>query len=155
VSLTTRPRRTGEKEGRDYFFVSRRDFLKGLKAKKILEWTKYLGHCYGTPKDFVDCKLKAGKHIVLCLDLKGVRQIRRLYAGQAVTVFVMPPSIEELRWRISGRCVKTGKEEISRRLALAKKELAGSKDFDFCVVNKNLTQALNHLKKFILRKIGS
>ena len=75
VSLTTRKKRTGEREGKDYFFASEAEFKRLLKAKKILEWTRYLGYYYGTPKSFIDRQLKKGKNILLCLDRSEERRV--------------------------------------------------------------------------------
>lgn len=78
VSLTTRPRRTGERHGRDYFFITKDEFLERRAAKKILEWTRYLGYYYATSRDFVDETLRSGKHAVLCLDYRALSRYARL-----------------------------------------------------------------------------
>lgn len=153
VSFTTRLMRSGEREGKDYFFITEQGFKQRLKAKKILEWTRYLGYYYGTPKKFVDGVLDAGKSAVLCVDLKGVEKLTRLYRGKAVTIFVMPPSIEELRRRIGRRCSRISDREVEQRLKMAKKEVMSSKGFDYCLVNEDLTAATRQLKIFILNKL--
>ncbi len=153
ISFTTRPRRSGEKEKKDYFFIREEDFTQGLKAKKILEWTKYLGYYYGTPGDFVEKQLAKGRHVVLCLDFKGARAIRRFYPQDTVLVFVMPPSLGVLRHRIQNRCSKTKKEEIQKRIKLAEKELAVAEKYDYCLVNKELDKTVAVLKEVILREI--
>lgn len=94
ISFTTRPRRPGEEDKKDYFFISGEEFKRKLKAKKILEWTRYLGYYYGTHKELVDSALAQEKHILLCVDLKGAASLKQLYPGNAVTIFVMPPSIQ-------------------------------------------------------------
>jgi len=152
VSLTTRPKRTGEASGRHYFFVSREDFKERLKAKKILEWTKYLGYYYATPRDFVEKQLKSGKNIALCLDLRGARQLKRLYPGNTVTVFIAPPSLGELKGRIEGRCKKTKKKEIRQRLLMARREIRASRHYDYSLLNEDLQQAVKVLKQIILRE---
>ena len=154
VSVTTRPRRSGECQGRDYFFLRPGEFLRLKKNKKILEWTKYLGYYYGTKKDILEESLKQGRHLALCLDFKGALRLKKLYSRQAITIFVQPPSIKELRKRIEGRCVETKCEEINRRLALAQLELRNSRRYDYVLKNKNLTQAVNRLKGIILKEIG-
>ncbi len=151
VSLTTRKRRSGERDKRDYIFINGPEFKKRLKQKKILEWTKYLGYYYATPRDFVDKQLEKRKNIILCLDLKGSLRIKRLYPGQCVTIFILPPSIKALQRRIEGRCNKTEKEEIRRRLESARQELTEAGRYDYCIVNKNLTQAAKELKGIILK----
>jgi len=154
ISFTTRRRRSREVNKKDYIFISEPEFNRQLKAKKILEWTKYLGYYYATSRDFVDKYLKRGKNILLCLDLKGSLRIKKLYPKNSVTIFVIPPSIKALRCRIEGRCIKTEKEEVRKRLALAKQELSAAGNYDYCVVNKNLTQAVKELKGIILKEAG-
>ena len=153
ISLTTRPRRSGEKDRKDYFFVSADKFLALRSNKKILEWTKYLGYYYATPKDFIDGNLKRGNNIVLCLDLKGALKLKRLYPLAAVTVFIIPPSLGVLKNRIINRCRKTGDKEVKERLGLAKKELLEKDRYDHYVVNKDLPLALARLKKIVLSEL--
>lgn len=153
ISFTTRPKRSKERHGRDYFFLSGADFKKKLAGKEILEWTKYLGYYYGTPRFFVEKELRNGKDIFLCLDLKGALRVKRLYPHNTVTIFVLPPSIQTLRLRIAKRCLKTKKEEIVRRLKLAKEELVASRRYDYTVVNKNLERAVRELRGIILEEI--
>lgn len=150
ISFTTRPKRSGEKDKKDYFFIGQEDFKRGLKAKKILEWTKYLGYYYGTPKDFVERQIAKGRHLVLCLDFKGAQAIRRAYPRETVTVFVVPPSLEVLRERIQNRCNKTKQEEIRKRVELAEKELAVAEIYDYSLVNKELDKTVAALKEIIL-----
>ena len=152
VSFTTRKKRTGEKNGKDYCFITEREFKGLLKAKKILEWTKYLGYYYATSKPFVDDKLGSGKNIILCLDLKGASRIKKIYPKSSVTVFILPPSISELRRRIEGRCAQTKAAEVKKRLGLAQKELASAPEFNYRVVNSKLGQASRELKNIIIKE---
>ncbi len=153
TSFTTRPKRSGEKNGKDYFFIPKDKFRQKQKAKKILEWTKYLGYYYATPRDYLTEQLKQGKHIVLCLDLKGALKIKRAYPGNTVTIFIAPPSLKVLRDRIEGRCNKTKTEEVKQRLKLARREVIVSHRYDYCLVNKNLHQAVGALRSIILREM--
>jgi guanylate kinase len=155
ISLTSRPRRPGEQDKKDYFFVSKKRFKKLLKAKKILEWTRYLGYYYATPKDFVEGQLKKGKHLILCLDIKGSRRIKRLYPKNTVTIFVMPSSLSVLKSRIKKRSHETTKEEIRNRLRLAQNELLATDSYDYSLVNEDLKQGVEELKGIILGKIKS
>jgi len=154
ISFTTRPKRSGEKNKRDYFFVTEKQFRQEQKAKKILEWTKYLGYYYATPKDFVESQLAAWKHIVLCLNLAGALTLKRLYPKNTVTIFILPPSLRTLKNRIGRRCSKTKKEEIKQRLKLAREEITCSSRYDYCLVNNELHQAVKTLKDIILKEIG-
>lgn len=156
ISFTTRPRRPGEKEGRDYFFLTRKEFQEKLKEQKILEWTRYLGYDYGTSKDFVETHLRDSQRaVVLCLDVKGARQIKRFYPGNSITIFVSPPSLEVLEKRIKKRCARTQGEEIRRRLKLSRRELLKAPLYDYHLVNKDLEQAKRKLKEIIVKELRS
>lgn len=152
VSFTTRPKRSGEKNARDYFFITEPEFRQKLKAKKILEWTRYLGYYYATAKDHVEKRLKSGRHVILCLDLKGALRIKRLYPANTRTIFILPPSIKALRERIERRCNKTDKRETSERIKLARKEVLAARVYDYSLVNKNMEQAVNKLRNIVLRE---
>lgn len=154
VSLTTRARRAGERQGRDYFFVSPARFQALRKEKKILEWTKYLGYYYATPKDFVEEKTARGKSIVLCLDFKGALKIKRLYPENARTIFILPPSLGTLRRRIELRGRETRGREISRRLKIAEKEILRAGEYDYRLVNNKLESVVKKLKHIVGREIS-
>ena len=158
ISFTTRPKRSKEKEGRDYFFISTALFKKKKKEQKILEWTRYLGYYYGTPGEFVDDTLARGRHLILCLDLRGARRIKRLYPKNTVTIFVLPPSLGVLKGRIEKRCVHTAPQEIARRLRRAQDEVAVASGYEYRIVNAHLNQSVQALEKIIkqrLKKIRS
>lgn len=155
ISATTRPKRTGEREGRDYFFLDRKEFLRRLSRKKILEWTKYLGYYYGTPAEFVENKLARGKSVVFCLDFKGVCQLKKLYPTDVRTIFVIPPSLTELKQRIVKRSPGVGRKEIEGRLRLAGGELSLAESYDYRVINTKFSQALKDLKKIIKIELGA
>lgn len=152
ISFTTRRKRSAEINKKDYIFINKPEFKKLLKLKKILEWTKYLGYYYATSRDFVDKQIARQESIILCLDLKGALKIKKLYPRNSVTIFILPPSIKELRQRIEGRCNKTKKEEIHKRLALAEKEVSCAGRYDYSVVNDNLARATEELKDIILKE---
>jgi len=151
-SVTTRPKRSQEKEGQEYFFVTLLEFKRQLKAKKILEWTRYLGYYYGTPKAPIERQLKRKKSVGLCLDLKGARILKRLYPNNTITIFILPPSLGVLKKRIQNRCRKTNPQEIKQRILLADKELQAAGKFDYCVLNQNLETAVKKLKKIFLQE---
>jgi guanylate kinase len=153
LSFTTRPKRSGEREGKDYFFITERQFKQQRSTKKILEWTKYLGYYYATPRDFLERQIQKGKDILLCLDLKGAQKIKRFYPKNTVTIFVAPPSLEILGERIRRRCRKTKRVEIQQRIKRARLELLAMHRYDYCLVNKDLGQAVRQLKSAILKEI--
>ena len=154
VSLTTRPRRTGEREGRDYFFVTPEQFRKARKDKKILEWTRYLGYYYATPKGYVDLQLSRGRSMALCLDLRGALRLKRIYQERTVTIFVLPPSVKALQRRIEKRCQKTKKDEICRRVRFSREELSACSRYDYCVLNSDLRQAVKELRRIVAGEIA-
>ena len=151
-SITTRPRRSPEREAEEYFFVTLKEFRRLLKAKKILEWTRYLGYYYGTPKEPLEKQLKDAKSVGLCLDLKGARILKKIYPQHTVTIFVLPPSLSVLKERIQNRCQQTNQQEVAQRMLLARKELQAAEEFDYCILNQNLPAALKELKSIFLQE---
>ncbi len=151
VSFTTRPKRKGEKEGADYYFITKDEFLRLKKAGKILEWTKYLENYYGTSRDFISQSLKKGKSLILCLDFKGFLNVKRFYKENTVGIFVLPPSIKELRKRIVKRSSGTLEKELGKRLSLAVKEIKNAPKYDYAFRNINLNNSVNRLKGIILK----
>jgi guanylate kinase len=152
-SVTTRPKRSQEREAKEYFFVSTAEFRRLLKTKKILEWTRYLGYYYGTPKEPLEKQIDKGKNIGLCLDLKGARILKKLYPKNTVTIFVLPPALSVLKERIQNRCRHTGRREVEGRLKLARREMRAAGQFDYCVLNQKLPVALKELKNIYLQEI--
>ena len=153
VSLTTRPMRLGEREGRDYFFINESAFISLRKNKRILEWTRYLGYYYATKKDLLESSLIKGKSVLLCLDFKGAKKIKKLYPREAVTIFIIPPSVKELRKRIEKRSLGTREEEITKRMSRAAEELRNIPEYDYALKNINLVQAVKKLKGIILKQV--
>lgn len=153
ISLTTRPRRSREKEGVDYFFITPRQFQQRRRAKKILEWTKYIGYYYATPKEALSQYSARGKHIILCLDVKGALGLKRLYPQEAKLIFIIPPVLEVLKERIEKRCQRTNAKEIKERLKLAEEEMEACRRYDYSLVNKNLEETTKELERIILKEI--
>jgi guanylate kinase len=151
VSVTTRPARDSERDGRDYLFISKEEFLKQKRLGGFLESQSVFGFLYGTPKAVLLKLLHQGKNVLLCIDVKGARAIKRIYP-EAVSVFILPPSLEALNLRLKGRCTEA-KKEMRNRLTVAKREIASAKHYDYRVVNDNLKSALQKLEGIILSKI--
>ena len=120
VSMTTRLPRPGETNGKEYYFVTREEFEENIKSGNLLEWAEFVGNCYGTPKDKVEEKRNEGKNVLLEIDVNGTNQVLEK-VSDAISIFIMPPSLEELENRIRNRCTETD-EVIKARLAKAKKE---------------------------------
>ena len=147
VSYTTRPPRAGEKEGRDYFFVSRKRFEKMLAAGDFIEWAEVFGHLYGTSKRQMDTALAAGRDVLLDIDVQGHQQVRKRLPD-AVSVFVMPPSLAELKRRLTSRHSDSPRV-IERRLGAARKEITHWREYDYLVVNDRLSPATEALRAIV------
>lgn len=148
VSVTTRLPRSGEKKGKDYFFVSKKQFssLRGKKA--FLEWAKVFGQYYGTPADFVKKALRQGKDVLLSIDVQGALKIKGRYP-QGIYIFILPPSLKALKERLKKRALDSA-QEINKRLKLAKDEIAHHEFYDYTLVNDSLNQAVKAIKNIIL-----
>lgn len=150
ISLTTRPRRRTEKTNKDYRFVSEKNFLR-LKARgQLLESQKVFGFFYGTPKNFVEEKIKNGKDVLLSIDVKGARVVKKLYP-EACGIFIMPPSGGALKHRLHKRSTES-KESMLRRLKLAKWEMGFAKKYDYIIINDKLAKAVSELETIIVHE---
>ena len=147
VSATTRQPRKGEVEGKDYYFVSREEFERAIANNEFLEWAEYTGNYYGTPKSRVKAQLEQGNSIILEIELVGARKIAKIFPD-ALRIFILPPSIEELEQRIRKRG-KNSEESIAKRLKIAKAEIAASKEFDLEIVNQDLETAIAQIEAAI------
>lgn len=148
VSVTTRPRRHNEKDGRDYEFVTRQEFLGLKKNRQLLESQNIFGYLYGTSRKNVEAILKEGRDVFLCVDVKGERAIKNIFRN-AISIFVLPPSIAILERRLKGRSTE-GKKDLQKRLFLAKEEIRQSKRYDYVIVNDRLHHAYKKLKEIII-----
>lgn len=147
VSVTTRLRRPREIEGQDYFFVSEEQFEQLRKHGELLEWAEFAGNLYGTPRPAVSRRLEAGVDVLLEIDLAGVRQVREAMP-EALTVFIEPPSLAELRRRLQARGTED-EAELDRRMRAASAELAAASEFDQRIVNTDLAAAVERLLALI------
>ena len=141
VSVTTRPPRRGEQRGHAYHFVSLRAFEQLRRSGRLLEWAKVHGAYYGTPKRPILQALARGQDVLLSIDVQGARQVRRAMGRRAVLIFLVPPSLEELRRRLTRRQTETA-EAIRRRLIVARRELASARWYDYRVVNERLAETV-------------
>ena len=143
ISATTRPRRNVEKDGVQYEFVTRDEFERRIAQGYFLEWAEVHGHLYATPTRFVDEELRAGRVVVLDVDVQGGASVRRA-RRDAITVFIYPPSIDALRKRLLGRGTDSP-EVVERRLHNAPGELSQYREYDYLVMNDDLEQAVARL----------
>ena len=148
VSFTTRQPRKNEINGKDYFFVSVEKFKKMIEEGDFLEWANVYGNYYGTSKSQVLKALNSGKDVLLDIDTQGAMSVKENFP-QAVLIFFLPPSLEELRNRLLKRKTET-KEEIEKRLTIARKEIAKALKYDYLIVNDNLKVAYEKFKAIIL-----
>ena len=150
VSHTTRSPRKGEVNGVDYHFVSEEEFMTIVKSNGFLEWAKVHGNCYGTSRDAVIEMLGNGRDVLLDIDVQGAMQVRRLIP-EAVLVFILPPSPEELEKRLRNRGTDS-EETIRLRLENAQKEVKAAKSYDFIVINDDLIRAAGDLQSIVLAR---
>ncbi len=149
VSMTTRPPRPGEVDGADYFFVARDRFVAARDAGELLEWAEYSGHLYGTPRSQVEGPLAAGRDVLLDIELLGAQQVKAAFP-EALLVFIVPPSLEVLEARLRGRR-DTGDEQVARRLAVARGQMAEARSwFDHIVVNDDLRRAIDEVAGILM-----
>jgi guanylate kinase len=144
VSLTTRPPRPTEVDGRDYHFVTSEHFTILLSAGEIVEHAALYGHRYGTPRAFIEEGLNQEQDALLILDAHGCRQLTLRYASAVVRVFLLPPSLSELQRRLRAR-TRGDDATITRRLRAAHQEMASSETYDYVLVNSNLDATLEAL----------
>lgn len=141
VSACSRPKRPHEVDGRDYYFVSAREFREKIKNDEFIEWEEvYQDHFYGTLKSEVDRIWEEGRSVVFDVDVVGGLNIKKQYGSRALAVFIMPPSIEELKKRLMKRSTES-KDDIDKRLGKAVDEMKYSTGFDALIVNDDLDQA--------------
>jgi guanylate kinase len=148
VSCTTRPRRMGEADGVDYFFITEKEFLIKIENKEFIEWAKVHSNYYGTLKSFVDNGLKLGKYLLFDLDVQGCDQVKQLYGQEAQVIFIEPPSVAELERRLKGRGTDLP-EVIAERLKNSLKELERKNDYDYNIVNDEIERAYTDLKRVV------
>lgn len=155
VSATNRAPRTGETDGVSYHFMSTEDFREAVAAGRFIEWEEvYPGRYYGTLRSEIDNKIAAGRDVILDIDVKGALNVKRIYGDKAVTIFILPPDVEELRRRLVGRATDSP-EVIEQRVAKADYELGFAPQFDFRVVNDDLDEAVDEARRIIRQHIAS
>ncbi len=147
ISSTTRLPRTGESDGREYHFVGVQNFLDMVSQGEFLEWAEVHGNYYGTSKRWIEKEMEAGRDVLLEIDWQGAQQVRKVFP-KAIGIFILPPSLEELKSRLSGRGTDSA-ETIARRIAAARDEMRHVDEFDYVIINDDLQQALDNLRSII------
>ena len=147
ISMTTRQPRPGETHGVEYYFVSHEEFEKQIIQDGLLEYARYSGNYYGTPRRMVEERIQQGQDVVLEIEVQGAMKIKQSYPD-AVFIFVLPPSFSVLEARLRGRGTES-EEVIAARLAAAKRELGTAALYDYIIVNEDLEQARKRLEAVI------
>ncbi len=148
ISVTTRPRRPGEIDGRHYHFVTQAEFDRMRRNRDFLEWAKVFGHYYGTPRAPVEKALAQGRDVLFDVDWQGAKQLRSKAPDDLVSVFVLPPSIPELRRRLRSRAQDSNKV-IAARMAKAAREMSHWREYDYVIINRDLDQAFAELRAIL------
>lgn len=147
ISATTRKPREGEEDGREYFFRTCEEFEQMIEKDQLVEYARYVGNYYGTPKEYIDASMKAGKDVLLEIEIQGALKIKERFP-EAVLIFITPPSAKELRSRL----VKRGTEPVEtirERLARAAEEAEGIENYDFLLVNDDIDECVLRMHSLI------
>jgi guanylate kinase len=149
VSATTRPKRPGEVDGRDYFFISEKKFQRMVEAGEFLEHATVFGHRYGTPREPVLEALTAGRDVLFDIDWQGTQQLRQQVREDVVTIFVLPPSRAELERRLHTRAQDSA-EVVAKRMAKANDEISHWAEYDYVIVNEDVARAQAQVATILL-----
>ncbi len=147
ISMTTRQPREGEVDGREYFFVTKEEFEDRIAQDGMIEYAGYCGNYYGTPRAYVEQQLESGKDVILEIEIQGAHKVKEKYP-QALLLFVMPPSAQELYRRLKGRGTET-EEVILKRMTRAVEESEGIDTYDYIVVNDKLEDCIAQINAIV------
>ena len=148
VSVTTRPQRRGEIDGRDYHFIDLGRFETMVKSRQLLEWAEVFGHCYGTPRAPVENALRAGRDVLFDIDWQGTQQLREKARDDLVSVFILPPTAKELERRLQRRAQDT-RAIIRTRMAKAAGEMSHWPEYDYVIVNRDKQEAFAEVRAIL------
>lgn len=147
ISMTTRAPRPGEQDGREYFFSTREVFEEKIAQNGLIEYAEYCGNYYGTPRDYVETQLEAGRDVILEIEIQGMRKVKQMFP-QMLPLFVTPPSAAELERRLRGRGTET-EEVIRKRLCTAVTEAEGIEDYEYIVINDDLDACVKEIHSIV------
>jgi guanylate kinase len=148
ISVTTRARRPSEVDGLHYTFIGKKQFDALREGGDLLEWAEVHGNCYGTPREPVEQVLQQGRDVLFDIDYQGTRQVKEKSGGDAVTIFILPPSMRELRSRLERRA-EDRPDVIDKRLSEARNEIRRWTDYDYVLVNDDLQSTFNGLRAIL------
>ena len=152
VSMTSRPMRDNDIANVTYYFKTKEEFEKAILNGELLEYAMYNGNYYGTPKNEVEKRIKKGINVILEIEVVGAMNVKKMMGDKCTLIFIMPPSMEELKERLMNRGTDS-MESIKGRLDIAKKEIKESKKYDFKLVNDDLDKAVSELEDIIKNNI--
>lgn len=147
VSMTTREPREGEVHGKDYYFVTREEFIANIEAGNFLEHAEKFDTLYGTPKEMVLNRLERGRNIILDIDVQGALQVRKAMP-EAILIFILPPSLTELRKRLEGRGTESA-DKVEKRIGEALNEIRVIGEYDYYLVNDDLDSAVERIRNIM------
>ncbi len=148
VSVTTRPKRRGERDGRDYHFIDAARFKAMVKKGELLEWAEVFGHWYGTPSRPVQKALRAGRDVLFDIDWQGTQQLSEKARDDLVSVFILPPTVKELERRLMRRA-QDSKAVIGSRMAKAAGEMSHWPEYDYVIVNHDIAEAFGEIRAIL------
>jgi len=147
VSMTTRKPRPGEAHGREYFFVSKEEFEQKINAGGLIEYASYVENYYGTPKDYVEEQMAAGKDVILEIEIQGALKVKERFP-ESVLIYVLPPSVEELHRRLKSRGTET-EDVIRKRMSRAAEESVVIEKYDYIIINDEVEESVRRLHNLI------
>ncbi|MBE5978430.1 guanylate kinase [Lacrimispora xylanisolvens] len=147
ISATTRAPRTGEVDGKEYFFVTEEHFNDMIEKEELIEYAQYVNHSYGTPKEYVLNQMKMGKDVILEIEIQGALKVKERFP-EAILLFVMPPNAQELKRRLIGRGTES-MEVINARLRRASEEAQGMEAYDYILINDEIDTCVEEMHLMI------
>ncbi len=153
ISMTSRNKRDGEVDGVNYYFKTKEEFEEAIKNNDLLEFALYNGNYYGTPKSEVEKRIENGINVILVIEVVGAANVKKMMKDDCTLIFIMPPSMEELKSRLINRGTDSA-ESIEGRLTIAKEEIKTSKIYDYKIVNDDLEKAVKELETIIKNNIN-
>ncbi|MBQ9136490.1 MAG: guanylate kinase [Lachnospiraceae bacterium] len=147
ISMTTRNPRPGEEDGREYFFTNKENFEEKIAQNGLIEYAEYCGNYYGTPRDYVEKQLLAGKDVILEIEIQGMRKVKQMFP-EMLPLFVTPPSAKELERRLTGRGTETA-EVIAKRIQRAAQEAEGVEDYEYLIINDDLQTCVEEIHSIV------
>ena len=152
ISATTRKPRPNDIEGINYFFKSRDDFMKMVNNGELLEYSEIYDNLYGIPREFIELQINQANNVLFDIDSQGAYKLKNILSNSLISIFILPPSLQELRNRLIARN-QDDQKEINRRMNLAATEIAEAKNYDYVVINDDFLKTVNQIYNLITKEI--